>query len=70
MIKAEVNYGQQDPTDDELNRLSVEQLQDLRDLMDKLGTEGVMKYTRVLEQVGVIEGEYRDVRAGARLGIN
>ena len=55
-----MHYGQQDPNDDEPNRLSVDQLQGLLELMDTLGTEEVAKFARALEQDGVIEGEYRD----------
>jgi hypothetical protein len=33
--------------------------------MDKLGTKGVVKFTRVLEHVGVIEAEYRDAGTGS-----
>ena len=64
VIEAEVYYAQKDPNDDELNKLSVEQLQGLLELMDKLGTERGMKFARALEQDGVIEGKYRDVGAG------
>ena len=43
----------------------MEQLQGLLELMDKLGTEGVVKVARALEQDGIMEGEYRDVGAVA-----
>ena len=62
VIDADVHYGRQDPNDDELNKLSVEQLTGLLELMDKLGTEGVVKFARALEQDGAIEGKYRDAR--------
>ena len=65
VIEAEVHYGQQaTPDDDSLYRLSEEQLVGLLELMDKLGTTGVVKFARALERDGVIEGEYRDARAG------
>ncbi len=38
----------------------MEQLQGLLELMDKLGTKGVVKFARALERDGVIEGEYQD----------
>jgi hypothetical protein len=66
VIEAEVNHGQQaTPDDDSLYRLSEEQLVGLLELMDKLGTKGVVKFARALERDGVIESEYRDVGVGA-----
>ena len=61
VAEAEVNHGQQTtPDDDSLYRLSMVQLQGLLELMDKLGTKGVVKFARALERDGFIEGEYQD----------